>query len=356
METVSLSTLAKPQTHSGTTPLWSRIVLLGILAYEGLGGWLGGSLLIARPDGRLMDMPVDLMRGTFETFLVPGIILFAMASLSALAFFKVLRRTHDDWIWTCLGLGGWYIWFAVEIIILQELHWLHLMWGAPVLLGIISAIPLILARHRTTVMVRGLLYCGILSSLWYTFMNLFVPFYYPGYSSFSYTVSELSAVGAPTRILWVLLGTMYPLLYAAFGWGVLNVPGSRRHLKMLGILILAYSIFNLYWPPMHMREVIAAGGKSLSDTLHIAWTMVTVLLFIATMGFGAAALGKTFRIYTIVSILLLMTCGILTSLDTANLEANLPTPWMGMWERINQYIYFLWVVVLSLQIIKRTTA
>jgi hypothetical protein len=29
------------------------------------------------------------------------------------------------------------------------------------------------------------------------------------------------------------------------------------------------------------------------------------------------------------------------------LEANLPTPWIGLWERININVFLLWVVVLA---------
>ena len=54
---------------------------------------------------------------------------------------------------------------------------------------------------------RLLLTCGILSSLLYVAMNVYFPMQWDGYSSASQTVSELSAVGAPTRPLWVLLGS-----------------------------------------------------------------------------------------------------------------------------------------------------
>lgn len=353
METSLPGIKEKKRSAPGLQPLWARIIVLSVLGFEGLGGLAGGSFLVAKPNGELMQLPVELMHGIFNDFLIPGIILFAMGAVSLFAFFSILRKKQNDWLWSCISLCGWYIWFVVEIIILQELHWLHLMWGVPVLLGIITAIPLVADKNNTPAMYKALLYCGILSSLWYTFMNLFVPLHYPGYSSTSLTVSELSAIGAPTRILWVLLGTLYPLFYAAFGWGVLQVSGNNKKLKILAALIIGYSIFNLYWPPMHTREAIAAGARSLSDTLHIAWTIVTVLLFICTMGFGAAASGKKFRIYTIISIILLVGFGILTSRHAPDLEANLPTPMMGLWERINQYIFFLWVIALSVQLIKK---
>ncbi len=68
-------------------------------------------------------------------------------------------------------------------------------------------------------MVRKLLLvCGVLSSLLYGVMIGAIRF--EGYSRTSRTVSELSAIGAPTRPLWMLLGSVYDALVIAFGLGV----------------------------------------------------------------------------------------------------------------------------------------
>jgi len=42
--------------------------------------------------------------------------------------------------------------------------------------------------------------------------------------------------------------------------------------------------------------------------------------------------------------------GVLTAQDVPLLEANLPTPWMGLKERINVYPYMLWVAALALSL------
>src|SRR5205807_4883143 len=67
---------------------------------------------------------------------------------------------------------------------------------------------------------RALLVCGIASSLLYVAMTVIVPMRWPAYQSASQTISELSAVDAPTRPIWVPLGVAYSLLVAAVGWGV----------------------------------------------------------------------------------------------------------------------------------------
>lgn len=333
-------------------PKWQRIILLFVLGYEAAGCLVGGIFLVVAPDGRLMDMPVEIMHGIFRDFLIPGIILFGLGILNTVAFVTVLRRIPSDWFMSCLALSGLFIWFVVEIIILKELHWLHLMWGIPVLIGWVMAIPLIILRNETGMMRSALLMCGIFSSLWYIAINIFVPTMYDGYSTLSLTVSELSAIGAPTRILWVLLALPYPLLLMLFGWGVLEVSNENRSLKITGSLIIIYSIFNLYWPPMHQRQVVAAGGGTITDTLHIAWAIITLLLMMLMMGFGAAALGKRFRFYTIATWVIFTGFGILTWLESPGIEKSLPTPWIGLWERINIGAFMLWIIVLAIVLLK----
>ena len=200
---------------------------------------------------------------------------------------------------------------------------------------------------------KALLICGILSSLLYTAMNIFIPMQWEGYSTFSQTVSELSAIDAPTRTVWVMLARIYTLLFAGFGLGIVSSAGTTRSILITGWLVIIFGILGLAWPPMHQREVLAAGGKSVTDTMHIVFAIITVLLMLLIMSFGTVAMGKKFRIYTILSIILLLLFGSLTSKDASLVESNLPTPWMGVWERINIGIFLLWVIVFALALWKK---
>ena len=200
-----------------------------------------------------------------------------------------------------------------------------------------------------------LLACGILSSLFYVAITILTASRYEGYSSASQTISELSAIGAPTRPLWVLLGAVYSLLVTAFGWGVWRSASRNRPLRVAGGLIMAgFAVTGLAWPlaPMHVREVLAAGGGTLSDTMHIVLSMVTVVLMSLAIGFGAAALGKRFRLYSIKTMVILVGFGVLTGLDSPRISANLPTPWIGVWERISIGAFLLWIVVLAVTLLR----
>ncbi|HEX5152110.1 MAG TPA: DUF998 domain-containing protein [Parafilimonas sp.] len=207
-------------------------------------------------------------------------------------------------------------------------------------------------RHGSHKARKLLLTCGIFSSLLYIAMNIYVPTRFPGYSITAQTVSELSAIDSPTRSLWILPGILYCLLVAAFGCGIWQSANKNRSLRITGSLLFTYGIIGLFWPPMHLRDVLAAGGGTLTDTMHIVFTVITVLLMLSAIGFGAAAFENRFRLYSIVTFIILLVFGAFTSFDAPRLQANLPTPRMGVWERVNIGAFLLWVIILAIVLLK----
>jgi hypothetical protein len=183
-------------------------------------------------------------------------------------------------------------------------------------------------------------------------MNVVAAVRYPGYDSFSQTVSELSAIGAPTRDLWVAAAMVYEVLVIAFGIGVWMSAYRRWPLQVVAGLLTVYGIFNIWWPPMHQREVIAAGGGTLTDQLHLVWAGVAVLFMFVFIAFGAAAFGKAFRLYSIGTILVLLLFGALTFPSTDAIATGQPTPWVGVWERINIFMYLQWIAVLAIVLMR----
>ena len=309
------------QKNSGRQPRVQRVILLGVLAYEAIGAILGGILLIVRPDGRLMNMPVDIMNGVFRDFLLPGYILLGLGILNAIAFLAVLRRNYADWILASLANGGLLIWFVVEIAVLQQTHWLHFMWGFPIVVGSLMMLSLFPVQPATVR--KALIICGILSSLIYVVANVVTVILYKGYDPVSQTVSELSAINAPTRPLWDLTLVIYDLFVLAFAWVIWQ--STVKKLRIVAGLI----------------------------TLHIVFTMVTVALMIMIIVFGGVAFGKSFLFYSIATLVILIFFGILTGRDGPEISANLPTPLVGIWERINIGAYMLWIVILAFTLLQR---
>ena len=326
---------------------WQRIVLLTVLAYEGLGSLAGGILLILAPDGRLMDMPVAMMNGVFSDFMIPGIILLGLGIINCIAFWVVFRKSSLDWIWGSIAMFGLLIWFYLEIIILQELHWLHAMWGLPVVIGALLVLPLYPLPQET--LRKSLLFCGILSSIHYIAINILIPPLWPEYNQVTQTVSELSAVDAPTRMLWMIASAPYTLLMIAFGPGVILSAHQNKKIRIAGWLLFSYGLLCLFWPfaPMHLRETLAAGGSTISDTLHILLASITQLVYFLALFLTAKALDKSFRIYSILTFIVLLIFGALTFIEAPNVALNAPTPFIGLWERINIGVFLAWICVLA---------
>ena len=200
-------------------------------------------------------------------------------------------------------------------------------------------------------MVRKLLLlCGILSSLLYVATDILGAMRFEGYSYTSQTVSELSAIGAPSRPLVVPLMITYSILVIPFGVGVWRSASRNRALRVVAGLLVGYGVVCLAGPftPMHLR----GAEPTLTDSLHIILTIVTVLFILLTIGFGATSFGKRFRLYSIGTILVLIVFGALAGFDGPQIAANLPTPWIGVTERINIFGYLLWVMVLAVALLR----
>lgn len=199
---------------------------------------------------------------------------------------------------------------------------------------------------------RPLLMCGPAAAVLYVAMTLFVGLLWEGYSVVSGVPSELSAIGAPTRPLWIWLGMIYGALMIAFGYSVWTSSSANGALRVAGALLIAHTVVGQFWPPMHQRAVLAAGGGTLTDTLHLVWTAITGVFFLLIVGFGAAALGKRFRIYSIATIVAVFACGAVTGTYASQVQADLPTPGVGIWERISIAGFMAWIAVLAIALLR----
>ena len=112
---------------------------------------------------------------------------------------------------------------------------------------------------------------------------------------------------------------------------------------------MIYGALGLIWPfaPMHLREALAAGQGDFRDTMHLTLASITEVLYFLALIYTAAALGRPFRLYSIATVAILVLFGTLTFLDAPGLSKNLPTPMIGIWERINIGVFLLWVIVLG---------
>ena len=108
--------------------------------------------------------------------------------------------------------------------------------------------------------------------------------------------------------------------------------------------------------PMKTREALPADEGTLRNALHPPVTMVSVIFLLLAVGFGSTLLGKRFRYYSYATIALLVVFGVLSGQQGGRAEANLPTSWLGLEQRINAYTFALWLAVLAIGLLRAQKA
>lgn len=201
-----------------------------------------------------------------------------------------------------------------------------------------------------------LLICGIVGSLAYLLSDIVAAtFLYPGYDITTQQVSELSAIGAPSRPYWVAMGYPYALLILAFAAGVWMAANGNWALRVASVFLVLFAVNGFFWglvAPMHMR----ATEFTDSDTMHIAFAISAIVIMLTFIISGAVALGTGFRIYSAITVVAMMGAGGLVSTQVAAIAAGQPTPWMGLVERVSVYSPMIWIVVFAVMLLEREGA
>jgi Protein of unknown function (DUF998) len=197
--------------------------------------------------------------------------------------------------------------------------------------------------------------CGIVAPLIYAATDVLAGLRWEGYSFLNQTISELNAIGAPTRPLTIILGLVGYTLLLAFAIEVWRSAGQNRRLRAVGGVLVVFSILALWAVPFASMHVRGA-PRSLGDTLHLVGGAIAVLLLVAVIGFGAAVFGRPYRVYSIVMILVLLTFGAWAAMDGARVANDLPTPWVGLKERISVYSYQLWLAAFAVGLLRERVA
>jgi Protein of unknown function (DUF998) len=198
---------------------------------------------------------------------------------------------------------------------------------------------------------KTLLACGVLSSLLYVGADLLAAARYPEYHDFfSRAISELTAVGAPTKRAVEPLQVLYDVLIIAFGIGVLTSAGSPA--RRVGGLLAAIGLVGLAGVPFAAMRMRGTGSLA-TDAPHLILTAVIVVCILLAVGLGASLLGHWFRVYSYATLATLLGFGAWTAVEGAKLAAGEPTPWLGAVERIHIGAYLLWVAVLAAALLRR---
>lgn len=130
-------------------------------------------------------------------------------------------------------------------------------------------------------------YCGIFSVLAfisYLIAVIFSPMAYPGYNTMKQAVSDLSAINAPSRELWLRLSAVYNVC-SVLGcmMVVLGIKNEKSKLLRLGVYL--FFIMEFISAIGYQMFPLSASGllNTFSDVMHIIITAFVVLLSILSL-------------------------------------------------------------------------
>jgi hypothetical protein len=196
-----------------------------------------------------------------------------------------------------------------------------------------------------------LLICGVLSPVLYAISDVVAGMQWKGYSFLNQTISELGAIGAPSRALFAFLLLIVYGLMVAFGVGIWKSAGGNRRLRIVGGLLVGMALMAItvgQFASMRLRGT----EQGFAGALHLIEGAVAMLMIFTAMGIAAGAFGMRFRLYTIVTIVLALGFGAWAGSAAMRIEQGLATPWVGVIERIFWYGYQSWFAVLALTLLR----
>ena len=136
---------------------------------------------------------------------------------------------------------------------------------------------------RTIVNWLGLL--GVISFLFYAAAVVFSPMAYPGYNWMAQAVSDLSAVNAPSRMLWIQLASLYGSCGIVCIMAVCIFIQDRfsRVLRMGIYCFAAMKWVSLIGYSMFPLLESGVNGTSFQDRMHLVVTILVVIFSIISL-------------------------------------------------------------------------
>jgi hypothetical protein len=195
-----------------------------------------------------------------------------------------------------------------------------------------------------------LLVCGLASSLIYVLaIDLLAPLAHPEYHSYRYQmVSELFAVGAPTRAVLGVPMALYNVLVLAFAVGVWVSAKGSGAIRLIAVALATYGIISsmgFFVAPMDVR---GPEGLTERDVRHILGTALQGIALVSALVLGGFVLGRRFRTYSFAALGICVVFGALAGVF-ATQEAS---PWLGTAERVSIYAWMGWVAVFAIALLR----
>jgi hypothetical protein len=198
---------------------------------------------------------------------------------------------------------------------------------------------------------KVLLICGILAALLYIGTDILAGLLTRGYHFDSQSASRLSAVGAATRPVVLVLDITAGFLLIAFSVGVWFQADQNWILRLMACLLVGNALFSMIavvFFPLHPGEPV----NSPANTLNTIIMAVSVFLLLFAIGFGAAGNHNWLRSFSIGLLVLFLLLTILGIVVFPRMAAGQPVSRVGTQERTMVYAEMLWLALQALVLLR----
>lgn len=198
--------------------------------------------------------------------------------------------------------------------------------------------PTIPTASRRESIRKALVAFGPLSVLTYVGWAELAALQWDDYSRITNAISELSLTDSPSAGFlqpWEFVA--YHVFVIAFGIGVWQSARGNRALRVIGTLQVLSGAAFPFW--------LAFGEASVAA--HVVLSTVAILTWFGSLGFGAAAFGKRFRLYSLITLAAVLVFNALAFMYVPAAAAGEAMGIIGLFERIAFSAYFLWIWVLA---------
>lgn len=198
-----------------------------------------------------------------------------------------------------------------------------------------------------------LFYGGIFGPLVFLLVDIIGNIITPDYNYIINAVSELTQAGSKNTYLLSPLFLISAIMTIAFGIGILLDYKERRRKSLFSasILIIITGIFSgltgTVFPMDPFNSEMTFPGKMHIILTGISAGLVMLLILMIGIGFYKERRWKSFRLYSIITVIIMVIFGGLTPVLIMN-----SIPLLGLFERVVIYAYLLWFFVLAFKLIK----
>lgn len=203
--------------------------------------------------------------------------------------------------------------------------------------------------HPSEAIQRILLLCGVLSPLLRVATDIVAGKRWADYDFASRSISDLSAVGAPTRSLVVPLEITSLVLSILFAIGVWFLAGDNTLQRVTAVMLLGSGLFSLvgtFFPVDLAEGMTTAANKT--NTVIIG---TSVLFLVLAMILGTAAFRGWFRIFSIALFAVFLVEDVWATWGKPFSLGGERGPLVGVQERTMLWGYLLWMAVLAAKLL-----